>query len=128
MSMPFDPQPPPPNPNRTNIPAARALIEDAIMFLTAFHPGTEPIRDILNDALSKMRRKPKQNPRTIADKMDRDKVIAILLEHAKRPDATNHEIAILPHINVNAGRVCEVRNGLRTPDNPKLPSDGRNRT
>ena len=117
MSMPFD-YPPPPNPNRTNIPAARALIEDALRFMAAFHPDTNLEQAMLRTALSMMTRRPKQRRRTIAAAMDRDKVLAILAEHRSHPDWTDLEIARLAHINVNPGRVNEVRNGLRTPDTP----------
>lgn len=34
---------------------------------------------------------------------------------------------IAAHFNINAGRVSEIVNGLRTVDKPDLPGDGMNR-
>lgn len=119
----------------TDIPKARELIMNeikAIRALANIH-GQPPsvqfamraIAQNLQDVLPMMTRSVKANPRTISRKITSEVVREILLILHRRGYLTDAEVGA--EVGVNAGRVNEVRNGLRTVDNPTMSGDGLNR-
>lgn len=108
----------------TQIPAARGIIR-------AVHDRLDPVeheheRAELTKALGMMRRHPKHNGRTTSQAVTRAVVIEVLAIIRDHPRLTDLEVANLVG-RLNPGRVNEIRNGLRTPDNPTMSNDGRNR-
>ena len=120
----------------TNIPEARerlrklaARISKYELQVAAFcNPGNE-LSDIaceidhIVDEL--MTRRPKHNPRTIAKKITPEIVQDVLRRKEARPELTYQEIGML--VGINAGRVSEIVNGLRTAKKPGMSYDGYNR-
>lgn len=120
----------------TNIPEARKRLLELAARISAYemsvarfcNPGNElsdiacEIDHIVDEMMT---RKIKHNARTIAKKVTPQIVRDVLAIKAVRPELTYQEIG--QRFGINAGRVSEIVNGIRTIEEPSGAYDGFNR-
>ena len=104
----------------TDIPRARQLIALARMVT-----GNPEVGRLLDEALPLMTRKLSKPPaKSTARKVTSEIVVEVLLYVDQHPDMSNRDVGAV--FGIDGGRVSEIRNGLRTPENPALHADGLN--
>lgn len=108
----------------TDIPQAREILKDVVRLLEASDRETDKnVVTMVEKALSLMTRRITKVPaRATARKIDRGVVLETLRVLKKHPNKGDRWIGRV--VNIDGGRVSEIRRGLRTPDRPGMRSDG----
>jgi hypothetical protein len=108
----------------TNTPKAREILKEVVRMLeTSDREVDQIVVSKVNEALSMMTRVITKVPaRVTARRIDRGVVLETLRALKKYPGKGDRWIGRL--INIDGGRVSEIRRGLRTPDHPSMIRDG----